>query len=76
MMMMLQETMRSPAKVPFHALMYLSFSLTIPCLGILLSPSHTNIPHSAFVELHKQSSKESPLKIHVCAHTYTHSQTD
>lgn len=77
--LVLEESTGSPAKMPLHAFMYTDFlfsSLTIPCLGILLSPCHTNIPHSAYVELHVQSSTNSPLQIHVCTGvhvpTYTH----
>lgn len=72
--LMLEEAMGSPAEVPFHAYMYLDFPLffSLPCLGILLSFCHTNIPHSAYAELHKQSSTKSPLQTHACAGTCLH----
>ena len=79
MMVMLEESMGNPAQVPPQAFTCpdcLSLpSLTILFLGILLSACHTNIPHSEYVELHKQPSTKCPLIVHVCAHTHTHTQT-
>ena len=57
---------------PGFSIFFLPSSLTNPSLGILLTPCHTNIPHSAYAELHKQSSAKSPLKTHVCAGTWLH----
>lgn len=76
--LMPEETMGSPAKVPFHAFMYPDFSLpsslTMPCRGILLSPCHTKHTALSICRV-TQAVKHKVPAAHTCMCTHTHAHT-
>lgn len=66
---MLQESVRSPAEVFFPAIVCLSFSLSILCQGILLSPCHTNTLHSAYVATQAFKQEVPTENTCICTHS-------
>ena len=74
--LMLEETMGSPAKVPFHAFMYPDFLSHIPLSGnSFVSLSHKHFALSICRVTQAVKHKVPTANTCMCRHTHTHTHT-